>query len=214
MKTIVYSAIYGDYDKPKALPLKEKPILFTDTSESTDWEVRKVFREEEHPRMKAKYFKCMPHQVLDCDISIWIDGSATIKSPYFREWCMEKLGDNDIALFRHPDRDCIYDEANVSRGMAKYRGLPILEQVMEYKRGGYPVHGGLWACTMLIRRHNDKVKKFNKLWWRHNNKYTYQDQLSFPICAREAGLSIGTIGDNQWHNDIINFATSSHKNEL
>lgn len=214
MKTIIYSAIYGDYDKPKKQPLGIKPILFTDSIESEDYEVRKVHRAEEHPRMRAKYFKCMPHQVLDCDISIWIDGSATIKTPYFKEWCLEKLGDNDIALFKHPDRDCIYDEANVSRGMLKYKSLAILEQVMEYKRGGYPVHGGLWACGLLIRRHNDKVKKFNKLWWRHNNKYTYQDQLSFPICAREADLSIGTIGDNQWHNDIINFATSSHKNDL
>lgn len=214
MKTIIYSAIYGDYDEPKKQPLGIKPILFTDSIESEDYEVRKVHRAEEHPRMQAKYFKCMPHQVLDCDISIWIDGSATIKTPYFKEWCLEKLGDNDIALFKHPDRDCIYDEANVSRGMLKYRDLPILLQVMEYKRGGYPVHGGLWACGLLIRRHNDKVKKFNKLWWRHNNKYTYQDQLSFPICAREADLSIGTIGDNQWHNDIINFATLSHKNDL
>ena len=30
MKTIIYSAIYGDYDEPKAQPLKEKPILFTE----------------------------------------------------------------------------------------------------------------------------------------------------------------------------------------
>ena len=57
MKTIVYSAIYGDYDQPKAQPLKEKPILFTDTSESTDWEVRKVFREEELESLKKKRVK-------------------------------------------------------------------------------------------------------------------------------------------------------------
>lgn len=214
MKTIVYSAIYGNYDEPKKHPLGTKPILFTDSIESEDWEVRKVERKEVHPRMQAKYFKCMSHEVLDCDISIWIDGSATIKTPNFEDWCLKQLGDSDIALFRHPDRSCIYIEADFCKDMPKYRELPIMEQVQEYETMGYPKNAGLWACGLLIRRHNDKVKKFNKLWWRHNNKHTYQDQLSFPICAREADLSIGTIGDNQWYNDIIDFATSSHKNDL
>ena len=206
MKTIVYSAIYGDYDKPKAQPLKEKPILFTDTSESTDWEVRKVFREEEHPRMKAKYFKCNSHK-LDCDVSIWIDGSATIKTPDFEKWCLEQLGDGDIALIKHPDRGCIYDEANFCQFMPKYQGVPVLEQVEEYRKQGYPAHNGLWACGLLIRRHNDKVKRFNKLWWEHNKKYTYQDQLSFPVCAREVGLDIRTINLPLNENNLITFLT-------
>ena len=212
MKTIVYSAIYGDYDKPKAQPLKEKPILFTDTSESTDWEVRKVFREEEHPRMKAKYFKCNSH-ILDCDVSIWIDGSATIKIPGFIQWCINQLGGGDIALFKHPDRDCIYDEANVCVGMPKCRDLPIMGQVMEYMRMKYPKKNGLWACGLLIRRHNKRTEEFNRLWWRHNKKYTYRDQLSFPVCAREVGLKVRTINLDLWNNDIIGF-NSPHKNDL
>jgi hypothetical protein len=212
-KVVVYSSIYGNYDEPKVQPLKDKPILFTDNIESSAWEIRKVHRAEEHPRMRAKYFKCMPHQVLDCDISIWIDGSATIKTPYFKEWCLEKLGDNDIALFEHPERDCIYDEANYCQGMPKYRDLPVLIQVMEYMRMKYPRKNGLWACGLLIRRHNKKVQEFNRLWWRHNKKYTYQDQLSFPVCAREVGLKVNTIDLNLWNNDVIDF-NSPHKNDL
>ena len=202
MKTIIYTAIYGGYDDIKVQPVGVK--LFTEATHP---------RKESHPRMKAKYFKCNSHK-LDCDISIWIDGSATIKTPDFEKWCLEQLGDGDIALIKHPDRDCIYDEANFCQFMPKCQGVPVLEQVEEYRKQGYPTHNGLWACGLLIRRHNDKVKGFNKLWWRHNNKYTYQDQLSFPICAREADLRIGTIEDNQWNNDIIDFATSLHKNEL
>jgi len=109
MKTIIYSAIYGDYDKPKKQPLDVKPVLFTDTAKSQDWEVRKVVREEQHPRMRAKYFKCNSH-ILDCDVSIWIDGSATIKIPAFEQWCLNQLGSADIALFKHPERDCIYSK--------------------------------------------------------------------------------------------------------
>mgnify|MGYP000843545748 CR=1 FL=1 len=214
MKTIVYSAIYGSYDTPKALPLEEKPILFTDNLESDCWEVRKVERPEQHPRMKAKYFKCMPHEVLDCDVSIWIDGSVELKVPNFVQWCLDQLGDKDMALLKHPERDCIYDEANFCQFMPKYQGVPVLEQVEEYRKQGYPEHNGLWACTVMIRRHNNKVEEFNKLWWEHNNKYTYQDQLSFPICAKQVGLDINTINMNLWNNDIFSDDTSKHKNEL
>lgn len=212
MKTIVYTAIYGDYDKPKKQPLGIKPVLFTDGIESEDWEVRKVFREEEHPRMKAKYFKCNSH-VLDCDVSIWIDGSAVIRTQDFVQWCLDQLGDGDIALIKHPDRDCIYDEANFCQFMPKYQGVPVLEQVEEYRKQGYPAHNGLWACGLLIRRHNDKVKAFNKLWWEHNKKYTYQDQLSFPVCAKEVGLDIRTIDINLNSNNIVDFNTP-HKSIL
>lgn len=212
MKTTVYSAIYGDYDEPKAQPLKVKPILYTDKIETDDLEVRRVDRKEPHPRMKAKYFKCNS-QILDCDVSIWIDGSALVYHPDFEAWCLEQLGDGDIALARHPDRDCIYDEANFCVFMPKYRDLPIMGQVEEYKKQGYPAHKGLWECGLLIRRHNDKIKRFNKMWWEHNKKYTYQDQLSFPVCARECDLDIRTININLHNNEVVCFNTP-HKSIL
>lgn len=202
MKTIIYTAIYGGYDDFKVQPVEVK--LFTEATHP---------REEPHPRMQAKYFKCMPHEVLDCDVSIWIDGSATIKIPNFEKWCLDQLGNADIALIRHPDRDCIYDEANFCTFMDKYRNLPIIEQVMEYARQGYPQHNGLWACGLLIRRHNSRVKRFNKLWWRHNKEYTYQDQLSFPVCAKEVGLDIRTINIELNSNNVVDFNTP-HKSIL
>ena len=152
MKTIVYTAIYGDYDDVKVQPVEVK--LFTEATHP---------RKELHPRMKAKYFKCNSHK-LDCGVSIWIDGSAVIRTPDFVQWCLDQLGDGDIALIKHPDRDCIYDEANFCQFMPKYQGVPVIEQVEEYKKRGCPAHNGLWACGLLIRRNNDKIKKFNKLW--------------------------------------------------
>ncbi len=191
MKTIVYTAIYGGYDDIKSQPVPVE--IFTEATHP---------RSEDHPRMQAKYFKCMPHEVLDCDISIWIDGSGQILGADFAERCVEYLGDADIMAFKHPERDCIYEEAKLSSGMLKYQGQDIMGQVSSY---GYPEHGGLWACGMIVRRHNAKTKKFNKLWWRENQKWTYQDQLSFPICILESGVNLKTLGLNLWNNDLISF---------
>lgn len=213
MKTIIYSAIYGDHDEPKKQPLGIKPILFTDSIESEDYEVRKVERKEVHPRMQAKYFKCMPHEVLDCDVSIWVDGNAMILQPGFVEWCLEQLGDNDIAVIKHPDRNCIYKEAIFCKGMAKYQDVDVLGQVAEYRQEGFPDDYGLWACGLLIRRHNKRIKKFNKMWWEHNLKYTYQDQLSFPVCVKRSGVKLKTINLPLNENNLITFLTPHASNK-
>ena len=62
-----------------------------------------------------------------------IDGSIAIKSPDFARDMAASVGATGIAMFRHPDRDCIYDEAVESIRWAKYAGMPIMEQVGHYR---------------------------------------------------------------------------------
>lgn len=213
MKVIVYSAIYGNYDTPKVQPMDFIPVLFTDSVSDSEWAVKTVKREEDHPRMKAKYFKCNPHRVLDCDVSIWIDGSATVQKYDFIEWALSELKDNDMAVIKHPERNCIYKEAEFCKGMAKYASVDVMGQVEAYRKEGFPENYGLWACGLLVRRHNKRIKKFNEMWWEHNLKYTYQDQLSFPVCVKEAGVKLKTIDIKLSGNGIISFDTP-HKSIL
>lgn len=212
MKTIVYTAIYGDYDKPRKQPVEFKPRLYTDNLESEDWEVRKVNKKGKSPRMQAKWFKCHSH-IVSKGISIYIDGSGTMIGKDFVERCLEYLGDADMLAFKHPDRDCIYAEANFCQFMPKYQGVPVLEQVEEYRKQGYPAHAGLWACGLLVRRNNERVRKFNKLWWKHINKYTYQDQLSFPICVKESGVRLKTLELPLNDNRLVMFLTPHASNK-
>lgn len=207
MKTIVYSSIYGGYDTPIKQRIKEMPVLFTDQILADGWHVKTREINRKGDRMKAKYFKCNPHRVLSCDASIWIDGSGTILDKDFVNKCIEYLGDADMLAFRHPDRDCIYDEAEFCYMFEKYRHEDIVGQVESYKAMGWPEHNGLWACGLLVRRHNKRTKKFNELWWKHINKYTYQDQLSFPVCVKESGVKLKTLELDLNDNKLITFLT-------
>ncbi len=208
MKVIVYSAIYGAYDEIRTLLLREKPTLFTDKYiDNKNWNIIVKKKKLGSPRMNAKYFKCNPHKELDCDVSIYIDGSATIHSAYFVKFCLEQLGNADIMAFRHHERDCIYDEADYCKDLEKYKNVDILKQVEKYRQDGYPTHAGLWACGLLVRRHNKKTKKFNELWWKHIRQYTYQDQLSFPVCIKESGVKLKTLELDLNNNKLITFLT-------
>jgi Protein of unknown function (DUF616) len=183
-----------------------------------------------HPRMQAKRYKLLSHSVFPrgrlaaryapfsirrrADLSIWIDAGLLIKSSTFVKDMRNKLGDGDWAMFIHPDRDCIYEEALVSITMPKYHHVPILPQVEAYKPV-VPPHGGLYACTVIVRREPlaERLRRVHELWWEENVNWTYQDQLSLPFVLRCAsGCDPVKILDNLWQNQWFDFVPHSSNN--
>jgi hypothetical protein len=208
-RAVIYTAIFGGYEELKPpVPQDEECdfICFTDgnlPSRVGAWHVVRVRRGGDiHPRLRAKYFKVLSHRVFSkgrlalryapfsvrrrSDLSIWIDGSLRIKSPTLVTDMRSIVDDSQWAMFSHPWRDCIYEEAAVSMGLPKYYGLPVDRQVEAY-RSVVPAHGGLYACGVIVRREpsTERLNRLHELWWRENIKWTYQDQLSLPYVLRE-----------------------------
>ena len=195
-----YTAVYGDH-----IPLPEfdtKGLEFrcyTDrVVESKTWKViASPFAPADpplHPRMAAKRHKMFPLGAADGDISIWIDASITVTDVHeMVRVCKAALGKRDVAFFKHPERDNIFDEAAVSITLPKYAGLPLIQQVESYAAEGLPRASGLWAGGVIIRRHNPKRIKFEADWWEECKKWSYQDQLSLPYVLWSRDLKPGVI---------------------
>jgi hypothetical protein len=87
--------------------------------------------------------------------------------------------------------------------MVKYHGLPVIPQVEAY-RSAVPMHAGLYACGVIVRREpSERLNRAHELWWQENIKWTYQDQLSLPYVLRQIGdcepLPIpGHLLSNEW----------------
>jgi hypothetical protein len=185
-KRALYTAIFGSYDRLKDIPEQQGIDLICYTDDKTlrhpQWQVRHTEPRYAHPRLSAKYYKALPHIVLaEYDETLWIDASFQVLDTGFARDVFEYLRDASIALFLHPDRGCIYDEAEVSKTMAKYHQQDITGQVMHYREQGFPEKAGLFAGGILARRNNDPaIRRFNEMWMEHNEEWTYQDQLSLP----------------------------------
>ena len=128
------------------------------------------------------------------------DGSAHVHSPRF---AAEALAAADpIAQFDHPDRDCIYQEADAALAVPRYAAEPIAEQVLTYHAAGHPEHWGLWAATVIARQHTDLVKARGHAWTAHVDAWSCEDQISQPFLLRNLGLRPvilpGYYRDNQW----------------
>ena len=104
-------------------------------------------------------------------------------------------------MFAHPDRDCIYDEVGASRGMAKYAGLPLDEQVASYRADDFPPRAGLIAGGLIARRVGQPgIDAIEAAWWAENLRWTYQDQLSLPVVLWRLGAGYDAVPLNLWDN--------------
>jgi len=230
-RTVVYTAIFGGHDTLKQPVPQDDPtdfICFTDTPmpfRVGAWRVFHISPDPKlHPRLQAKWFKLLSHAVFPggrlalryapfslrrrADMSIWIDGSIQIKCSRFISDMRLRLADSDWAMFVHPDRDCIYDEARVCATLVKCEGQPIFPQVEAYK-SIVPPHSGLYACTIIVRREpaTKRVSTANELWLEEVRKWTVRDQLSLPYVLRKLGgcdpaYIMEPVRSNRWF-DIV-----------
>lgn len=207
----IVTAIYDDYDSIK--PIRRQAgahvewVLVTD-SHTTAAVAREMgyraivdsIRLNLHPNRAAKEPKLFPWRHTNAPMSIWIDASFRVISETF---AVEATGRAcPIAQFKHPWRDCIYDEATASGDIPKYRNEPVMGQVSRYRALGHPANWGLWATGVIARQHTKEVRKLSYDWAYEISRWSFQDQLSQPVALRNVGLRPGefpgTHLSNSW----------------
>lgn len=140
------------------------------------------------PRRNAKIYKILSHLYDDSEYSIWIDANIELKVPY-REM-IDLLGDKDIAVLRHPERSCLYQEADVCQQWKKDDYNLIEEQIQRYIKEGFKEKQGLWFCGVIIRRHTGAIKRLNEQWWAEICRGSVRDQISFPYVFKDVVQTI------------------------
>lgn len=164
--------------------------------ESKTWEIRKSFDKFTDPRRNSRAPKLLSHQFCDTEYSIWIDGSMSLHLK--PEFLIEKyLKNHDIAVFKHPLRDCIYGEALKCATARLDDPETIIEQVSSYQRAGYAKNKGLCECGVILRRHTSKVIEFNNFWWSEFCRHSSRDQISFMYAVDSVGIRVNTI-EHTW----------------
>lgn len=200
MGVTVVTATYGGFDAPLAQVEQDSEVRWLCYTDDPKLEVvepwDKVIEPPrfKHPCLAAKVHKMLP----DSHPSIWVDANIEITSPSFAREALGAVNDG-LALYRHPRRDCIYEEAEASLGSeaqnGKYAHLPLLEQVDSYRAGRHPEHGGLFACGIIAWDHPDP--RLGPLWLAECSRWSYQDQLSFPVVTRRLGITPGVFDHPQ-----------------
>ena len=173
------------------------------------------------PRLQAKIPKMLGYELAPgYDFYIWIDSSFVVVDPGAVRWFVESCAGCDIAVFRHPERGSIRQEAEYIRQAvaegnrylaSRYLGEPLDEQVRLYLADPQFRDLSLFSLGAFVYRAEmlaDPRRNLMPLWFYHNARYSIQDQLSFPYLAylmRERGLRVGLLDGGIYDNGYLAF---------
>jgi hypothetical protein len=223
MRIIVYTAIFGEIDRLWSVyPLawgKTPHLLFTDRERRevglwTDerpaklrqgthtmstppiWEAQLIEPEWDN-RRTARHFKACPHRYIDADVWIWVDGNVRLLAP--PEVIVEQyLGGDDLAIFRHPDRACLFAEAQFCAQHGKDKPAVLQAQTDRYKREGMPRNWGLPETRVVIRRNTPQMRELGEAWWAEMERHSVRDQVSIPYVCWKLGIRWKEIPGRCW----------------
>lgn len=200
MSIVVYTVILGDYDELKRPSVVEpgvRYICFSDRGYNCPpWEIEKCPRYFHDAKRDSRCPKILAHRfILNAEYSIYHDGSCTTA---VEPWILVKelLGANDLALYKHPNRNSVYEEGAHVASLQVYKTLTleINRQLARYKARG--IGQGLWCGGIILRRHTELVKAFNERWWREYLAGCMRDQIALPCAIQESGIGVRTVREN------------------
>lgn len=197
LKIAVYTVIIGPYDGliPPPSYANIDYICFTDQPfRSKKWQIRKVKIENNDPVRTARKIKIQPHLYLpEYEHSVFVDGNYVIKKN-LEILVKHVLQYGPMGIFDHNQcsdpRNCVYDEyeaiIHLQNQRAKLKDDPAImdQQMMQYRKEGYPEKNGLIFSAALVRQHHHpKVKETMKCWWQQIEQFSKRDQLGFNYAA-------------------------------
>ena len=199
-KVVVYTAIFDDYDRlltDHVVNDGVKYVCFTDADikDPGPWELRRVERTQKSGRRENRRYKLLSHRWFpDADYTIYFDGcSKLLIDPvdlvnYCESSDPHMARRNEAKLFtcRHPERDCLYAEADVCIRTRRDDPDTIRRQIERYRKEVFPEHAGLPHGGLLIRKRGCEF--FNQCWWDEVMAGSCRDQISFPYAVRRSGV--------------------------
>jgi len=190
-KLVVYTAITGQYDavlEPQVIDVNCDYICFTDSPPAAYhgvWQFRPIQNEDGlDPVRLARRYKLLPHLLFpEYAFSIYVDGNLQIKAS-LREYLARCAGERPMLCQRHPERDCIYEEAIAVLHYRFDERDTVHDQIRRYRLEGFPSHFGLTCTNVLFRHHHDPaVVRLMNDWWAEVSAGSRRDQLSFSYVA-------------------------------
>ena len=107
-------------------------------------------------------------------------------------------GGDDLAIFKHPDRACLYAEAEFCAKVGKDSPGTLGNQTRKYNAEGMPHGWGLPETRCVIRRQTPKMAELGDLWWAEMKAHSVRDQVSLPYVCWKLGVRWREIPGRCW----------------
>ncbi|MFA6445731.1 MAG: glycosyltransferase domain-containing protein [Candidatus Paceibacterota bacterium] len=142
----------------------------------------KVYTEDKlnNPHYSSRLYKILSHIYDPVEWSVYVDADIFLPEGMEQKLIDEvKASGQSVGVFKHPWRDCVYEEAEEIIRLGKDEVERIVKQMKKLREVDHPEHSGLAACGVLVRNNRDCID-MNNAWWSEVCSESKRDQLSFP----------------------------------
>lgn len=216
MRIAVYTTIIGDFDRPNPINepyAKEADFyLFTNADiKLNNYNIIKISAEDDNPRRYSRKFKMCPHRYLpDYDYWIYLDGNIELLESPKRLIKKYLHGGYEIAVLKHPWRNCIYEEFDQCVNLGYVPEAQAEKQMQLIKDEGYPKDNGLTENGVMLRRNTELISNFGNHWLEFYNQHTQRDQLSFCYIAWKLKIKYNLIPNDIRNKYPMEFKWKNH----
>lgn len=200
-RIVVYTAIFGGYDRPQIPAVvndRVRYVLFSDRTYPPEqlgpWELHRR-QPGGDPRRENRRRKILAHRWFpEADGTLYLDGNLQLLCDPVElvQDCEQRdphhsgPGEARLFAFAHHQRRCLYREARAVADARLDRRGTVRRQVGRYLKEGYPRDNGLaWGGCLLRKR---GCERFNDLWWDEVAGHSCRDQISLPYALWKTGL--------------------------
>lgn len=213
MKVAILSCILGSFDVPVNPVEQNISVAF---HRFTDWDFPPITGLT--PRLQYRMPKLFGWEMYPgFEYYIWLDGSVSLIRPDSAQWLLDQLGDNDMAVFKHPWRSSIREEADhieeyLQKGneyiTTRYKNGLHKEQLALIQGDKSYTDNHLYASTAFVYRNTPKVKEVLDYWWFLQSRYYTCDQLAFTYAL--STLNVSVIQDSPFKSEYIKLVSEHH----
>lgn len=195
----VITANVGGYDTVHPVPADAADadwVYVTDCSrterraERLGWRPVRAWGPQADSRfLLSRYPKAVPQEFTDRPRSIYVDARFRIESATVVDRLSTFVdGESWIALYRHDDRDCLFDEADECQRLG-LSSPSLNNQIEHYRSIGVPRHMGLWCGGVIVRIHGAAQRTFGDAWYAELRRWPTRDQISLPVVLDRTGTT-------------------------
>jgi len=139
-------------------------------------------------RRNAKVYKILPFAFLpDYDYYFWVDSTHILEANPL-EVIEKYLSDTDVAVFKHPQRDCIYIEGEFVKKIEFDHANLLEDQLAFYSDMCYPKNNGLYELPVRVQKNTKLTQQMGWMWWEQICMFSSRDQISFPFVCHQLGI--------------------------
>lgn len=195
MKLLVYTAVFGGYDRvfPPMRPEAgiDYVVVTDDPALSVPgWRTRVIAAGAQGAKTANLQFKALMHRELPgYDASLYIDGNVRLLGRTSEVFDRFLATGAALGVYRHPLRDTVAAEVEACIAAGKADAGKLRAELADYRAEGFADDQGLIEATILLKNHNaPELDPAMGLWRDLFQRYQTRDQVSLPVVLWKTGL--------------------------